>query len=176
MALYSPAFAQADRREDASAPTQNDEKADIITVFATRSAAPAFDYPGQVSVVERDRILDFNPQTIQDVFQAVPGASFDSGPRRTGDAPAIRGLSGAGVQVFLDGARQSFISGHDGRFFVDPDLVSAVEVVRGPTSALYGSGALGGVIAIRTLRAADLLDDGARGFFKIGGGFHSVND
>lgn len=149
---------------------------DEITVFATRNPIPAFDYAGQVTVIERDVILDFNPSTLSDVFDAIPGAQFDSGPRRTGDSPTVRGLSGNGVLIFLDGARQSFLSGHDGRFFIDPELVQAVEVVRGPTSALYGSGALGGVIATRTITARDILSDGETFGFRLNSGYQSVND
>lgn len=149
---------------------------DEITVYATRNPIPAFDYPGQVTVIDRETILDFNPSTISEVFDAIPGAQFDSGPRRTGDAPAVRGLTGDGVLIFLDGARQSFVSGHDGRFFIDPELVQAVEVVRGPTSALYGSGALGGVVAARTITADDFLDDGETFGFRLNSGYQSVND
>ncbi|KEO91999.1 hypothetical protein EH31_04830 [Erythrobacter longus] len=148
----------------------------VITVTATKNPIRAFDFPGQVSVVERAIIEDFNPSTLQDVFDAIPGAQFDSGPRRTGDAPSIRGIGGNGVLIFQDGARQSFISGHDGRFFIDPELVQTVEVVRGPSSALYGSGALGGVIATRTVTARDLLDDGERFAVRLATGYQSVND
>lgn len=149
---------------------------DSITVYATRNPIEAFDYPGQVTVIDKDLIDDFNPSTIADVFDAVPGASIGGGPRRTGQTPDVRGLSGEGVLVLFDGARQSFLSGHDGRFFIDPDLVSAVEVVRGPTSALYGSGALGGVIAVRTITADDFLEDGERAGVKASAGYQSVND
>lgn len=149
---------------------------DEITVYATRNPLPAFDYPGQVTVIDRAVIDDFNPSAISDIFDAIPGAQFDGGPRRSGEVPAVRGLSGEGVLVLFDGARQSFLSGHDGRFFIDPDLVRAVEVVRGPTSALYGSGALGGVIALRTITASDLLEEGESTAFKLGAGFQGVND
>lgn len=149
---------------------------ETITVYATRNPAPAYDYPGQVTVIERDLILDFNPSTIGEIFDAIPGAQFDSGPRRTGDAPTVRGLTGDGVLIFLDGARQSFVSGHDGRFFIDPELVQAVEVVRGPTSALYGSGALGGVIAARTITAQDFLEEGQSFGARVSAGYQSVND
>ncbi|MEL7453660.1 MAG: TonB-dependent receptor, partial [Pseudomonadota bacterium] len=149
---------------------------DPISVYATRNPTSSYDYPGQVTVIERPIILDFNPSTLQEVFQAIPGAQFDSGPRRTGDAPTVRGLSGDSVLIFLDGARQSFVSGHDGRFFVDPELVQAVEVVRGPSSALYGSGALGGVIATRTITARDVLAEGEQFGFRVTSGFQSVND
>lgn len=172
-----PALAQDGGETDpAEEATVRLAAADEITVYATRNPMPAFDYPGQVTVIDKDVIDDFNPSTISDVFDAVPGANFDSGPRRTGDTPDIRGLSGEGVLVLFDGARQSFLSGHDGRFFIDPDLVRAVEVVRGPTSALYGSGALGGVIALRTITANDFLDDGETAGVSVGAGYQSVND
>lgn len=149
---------------------------DEITVFATRNPLPSFDFPGQVTVIDKGVIDDFNPSTIADIFDAVPGSGFDGGPRRTGQTPSVRGLSGEGVLVLFDGARQSFLSGHDGRFFIDPDLVQTVEVVRGPTSALYGSGALGGVIALRTVTANDLLQEGETAGVKVGAGYQSVNN
>ncbi len=161
----------------AGAPAKADDLApDTITVYATKNPISPYDYPGQASVIERDVILDFNAQTVSDLFDAIPGARFDGGPRRSGEVPSVRGLEGEGVLVLFDGARQSFLSGHDGRFFIDPDLLQAVEVVRGPTSALYGSGALGGVIALRTIAAEDFLDDGDTVGVKLGGGFQSVND
>jgi hemoglobin/transferrin/lactoferrin receptor protein len=150
-------------------------EAEVISVFATQNPIEPFDYPGQVTVIGREEILDFNASTLADIFQAIPGAVFNNGPRRTGDSPQVRGLSDSGVLIFLDGARQSFVSGHDGRFFVDPELVQAVEVVRGPTSALYGSGALGGVIATRTVTAQDLLKDGETFSARLNTGFQSVN-
>ena len=149
---------------------------DSITVTATRNPSSSYDFPGQVTVITRDIIDDFNPSTVSDLFDAIPGARFEGGPRRNGETPSIRGLSGAGVLVLLDGARQSFLSAHDGRFFIDPDLLQQVEVVRGPSSALYGSGALGGVIALRTVTADDLLTEGQSYGFKLATGFQSVND
>lgn len=164
--------------QTASADTSDDDLIylDAVSVYATRNPIDPFDYAGQVTVLDRDIILDFNPSSIGDVFAAIPNAQFDSGPRRTGDAPAIRGLSGNGVLIFLDGARQSFVSGHDGRFFVDPELVQSVEVVRGPTSALYGSGPLGGVIATRTITAQDILAPDETFGVRLNSGFQSVND
>lgn len=164
------------RGSNANAPDIRLAQLDVITVYATRNPMPAFDYPGQASVVERAAIDDINPSTVSDVFQTIPGARFDGGPRRAGETPTIRGLEGEGVLVLFDGARQSFLSGHDGRFFIDPDLLKAVEVVRGPASALYGSGALGGVIALRTVTAEDFLEEDQTAAVKAGAGFQSVND
>ncbi|WOE75933.1 TonB-dependent receptor domain-containing protein [Alterisphingorhabdus coralli] len=147
-----------------------------ITVTATRNESTAFDYPGSVSVVDRDIIDDFNPSSLAEIFQAIPGARFDGGPRRSGSVPTVRGLGGDGVLIFIDGARQSFTSGHDGRLFLDPELLQAVEVVRGPTSALYGSGALGGVISLRTITAQDYLGEGEQVGGRVVAGYQGVND
>jgi len=133
---------------------------DVVTVTATRRETDSFDEPLQITVVERERLEDLNVSGISDVFDVIPGAQIDGGPRRTGQVPSVRGAEGESVLVLIDGARQSFLSGHDGRFFIEPELLKSVEVVRGPSSALYGSGAVGGVIALRTVDASDLLLDG----------------
>jgi hemoglobin/transferrin/lactoferrin receptor protein len=66
---------------------------------------------------------------------------------------SIRGFSGPDVIITVDGARQSFDPGHNGRFSIDPSLVRDVEVLRGPVSFLYGSGGMDGAITSRTVRA-----------------------
>ncbi|MEO1474777.1 MAG: TonB-dependent receptor plug domain-containing protein, partial [Pseudomonadota bacterium] len=142
--------------QDAS---EEELREETVTVYGTSNPLPVFDYPGQVTVVDRDAIETLAPSTISDALRDVPGLDFAGGPRRTGEAPSLRGLSGQNVLILLDGARQSFTSAHDGRFFVDPELIGTAEVVRGPASALYGSGAVGGVLAFESVDADDLLAD-----------------
>jgi hemoglobin/transferrin/lactoferrin receptor protein len=150
---------------------------EAISVFATAGGAiSAFLFPGQVSVVERDAIDDLAATRPADIFEGVPGVTFEGGPRRSGQVPTIRGFEGEAIVILFDDARQSFSSGHDGRLFVDPDLLKAVEVVKGPTSSIYGSGAIGGVIAFRTLEAADILRDGETAAVRIKTGYQSVDD
>ena len=60
-------------------------------------------------------------------------------------------------------------------FFIDPDLIRAAEVVRGAGSALYGSGALGGIIAFRTLEAADVVGDEGGLAIAARAGYQGVN-
>lgn len=153
---------------------QSDEQIETMTVYGTTNPLPVFDYPGHVTVVDRDELEARAPSSIADALRDVPGLDFRGGPRRTGELPAIRGLTGENVLVLLDGARQNFISAHDGRFFVDPELVGRVEVLRGGASALYGSGAVGGVLAMTSVAASD-LSDGPWGF-RFRAGYQSVND
>lgn len=149
---------------------------DAISVSATRSPGPAFSYPGMVSVIDREQLDRNDPSAAGDLFRSTPGVSFDGGPRRTGQTPSIRGFEGENVQIRIDGTRQNFVSGHDGRFFLDPEMIGGAEALRGPASSLYGSGAIGGVLSFRTLDADDLLAPGE----KVGGrakvGYQAVND
>jgi len=147
-----------------------------ITVTATGNPMAAFEYPGSVTVIGSEEIEETIPSTIDDILQGVPNVTFAGGPRRTGEVPIIRGFSGTDVIVLLDGARQNFTSGHDGRFYIDPALLEQVEVVRGASSALYGSGGLGGVIEFRTIDAADFLAPGETFGANVFFGYQSGND
>lgn len=164
----SPAVLAEDAADD-------ELRVDAITVYGTSNPLPVFDYPGQITVVDREALETIAPSAVSDLLRDVPGLDFSGGPRRTGELPSIRGLSGQNVLILLDGARQSFTSAHDGRFFVDPELIGTAEVVRGPASALYGSGAVGGVLAFESVDAAELLRDGEIWGARAKLGYQSVN-
>lgn len=68
------------------------ELLDPITVFATLSPLAAFDFPGEVSVVDREEIQTRQAHSIADVIRDVPGVFVDGGARRSGQAPTIRGF------------------------------------------------------------------------------------
>ena len=176
-ALWLSGAAVAQDAVPATNPPQEDaeQRQAVITVYGTSNPIPVFDYPGQVSVVVREDIEIFSPSTVADMLRDMPGVDFGGGPRRTGETPSIRGLGGENVLILLDGARQSFLSAHDGRFFADPDLIRTAEAVRGPASALYGSGAIGGVLAFETVRAEDMLRDGEMAGLRLRIGYQDVN-
>lgn len=146
-----------------------------ISIFATLSPIASFDFPGQVSVVDREALETGQASTLADVFAGVPGVQVDGGARRSGQVPTIRGIREEDILVLIDGARQSFVSGHDGRLFVEPDLLKRVEVIKGPASSLYGSGALGGVIALTTIDASDFLEAGETQGVRLKAGVESVD-
>ena len=160
----------------AEAPAPDAEPMEEIVVVATRTPQVAFDLPQMVGVIDRERIADRLPQQLDELFEGMPNVRIDTGARRNGDQPNIRGIGAAGVLILVDGARQSFLSGHDGRLFLDPELIARIEVQRGPASALYGSGALGGVISIETLSVEDLAEGDRAWGASTKGAFQSVND
>ncbi len=173
VAIALPASLQVQAADEADLALTEIEE---ISITATRGPSDVFSFPGSVSVISRDEIESRITASISDIFAQTPGIQFTGGPRRTGEIPAVRGVSGEGVLVLFDGVRQNFLSGHDGRFFIEPDLLRAAEVVRGPGSALYGSSALGGVIAFETVTAQDLLADGDQFGFRLKSGFQGLND
>ena len=121
---------------------------ETVTVTATKTEHPAFEVAGSVSMVAAETIEAELPQGLNDILKALPSIELFSGPRRLGEEANIRGFSDGRIVTTLDGARQNFSIGHQGRFVLEPDLLKQVEVYRGANSALYGSGALGGVIAL----------------------------
>jgi hemoglobin/transferrin/lactoferrin receptor protein len=139
---------------------------DTITVVATLTEENVWNTLAPTSTVRPDDLNRLMPSQIGDMFFSVPGVSF----QRRGDDPGqslnIRGMQDFGrVAVVVDGARQNFQrSGHqaDGQFYLDPELIGGIDVVRGPTANIYGTGAIGGVVSFRTKDVEDVLKPGQR--------------
>ena len=167
--LAFPLKAQETKREGAESALEP------IIVRASRSKQNVFDLPGMNSVIELDSPSLVLPSTLDDIFIAQPWLDFVKSARRNGQEPVMRGFSGDSIIVLFDGVRQNFDAQHDGKFFVDPSILKRVEVLRGPNSALYGSGGLGGVIAFETKDAADLLKADENFGVLLGSGHQSVN-
>jgi hemoglobin/transferrin/lactoferrin receptor protein len=185
-AKRKPAKPQAEQQ--ASAPVLNAyaqvgrapvQSLDTITVAASKTEERAIDALAPVSVVTLEQIQGLQPNRLSDIFYNVPGVSF----QERGDDPStvinIRGLQDFGrVAVVVDGARQNYQrSGHNanGSFFLDPELVGGVDVVRGPTANIYGSGAIGGVVAFRTKDIQDVVRPGERWGVDMTGSYGSNN-
>ena len=88
-----------------------------------------------------------------DLLRLAPGVAVaTTGPRGTQTQVRIRGAEASHTLVFLDGIRfNDPAAGNEARFeLLTADALSRLEIVRGPQSALWGSEALGGVIAAET--------------------------
>lgn len=113
--------------------------------------------PGSFSVTTENDIEQQQARSLSDLLRTEPGVEFTGGPRSQAELPQIRGFDSSRVLLLEDGARQNFQSGHNGRASVDANFLEAVEIVKGPWSSLYGSGALGGVISWQRPTAASYL-------------------
>ena len=167
LALAAPALADdalADDSVDTSATGADADTLDTVVVIATRSERSASEVPNTVDRIDREDMDRRLAHDLQDLFRYTPGVSVgrNSGRFGIGDI-RIRGLGGNRVLLRTDGvpvgdafAIGSFADAN--RDFIDPGTLKAVEVLRGPGSALYGSDALGGVIAFVTRDPEDYLD------------------
>ncbi len=144
---------------------------DTLSVTATKTAIPAVDALAGTSVVPRAALDRLQPGRLSEVLRDGPGVITQENRNDPAQAINIRGLQDFGrVNVLVDGARQDFqVSGHgaNGVFYLDPELVGGVDVTRGPTATVYGSGAIGGVAAFRTRSIDDILaPDESAGFVQ----------
>lgn len=160
LALTTSAHAESSRAEDEL------EGLDTINVTATKTKETTIESMSGASVVTRKEIERFQPSTIADMMRNVPGVATQESQNDPGQSINIRGLQDFGrVNVLIDGARQNFqTSGHNasGTFYLEPEFLSQADVVRGPVSNIYGSGAIGGVVAFRTRGVDDVLAPGER--------------
>lgn len=167
LALSLPALAQD---------IDEDPAIDVIVVETTKTNLDAFVYPGMTASIDAEALDLYRPSDLDDLLRQLPGLEVSGGPRRTGQTLALRGQGRENTTLLLDGARQNYGSAHDGVFFIDPALLVGIEAVRGPASALYGSGASGGVVAFRTAGADDLLNADEDWGYSLGAGYRTVDE
>ncbi|CAG1001025.1 Heme/hemopexin utilization protein C [Rhodocyclaceae bacterium] len=143
-----------------------------VSVVAMKTRRPLAKTPAAVSVADQERLDEVQATSIQPVIRAMPNVEMGGGPRLDALIPTIRGAQGASVTLLLDGARQNDLQavGMKAPLYADPYFLKQVEVLRGASSSLYGSGGNGGVMSLTTISARDLLDDGkgAGGGVKAG--------
>ena len=139
IAAATPAFA-----DDPMTPTQE------IVVTATRIPTPVVDIPAGVTVIDRQTIDERGYTTLTDALSAVPGVRVSQSGGPGGNASVfVRGTDSNHVLVLRDGMPLNDASDSSGAFNFGVDTladVERIEVIRGPMAALYGSGAIGGVI------------------------------
>ncbi|PRB81554.1 TonB-dependent receptor [Pseudomonas sp. MYb185] len=149
---------------------------DSTTVTATRTSNSVFELPVSVSTVTREELDDAQADTLSRVLRSVPGVNYGGGPRPAAQSPAIRGLQGPRVILTVDGARRNNEGGVNTPLLLDPDFIRQVDVVRGPMSAAYGSGGLGGVMAFDTIRAEDFVEPGEVFGGRLKAGYRSATE
>jgi hemoglobin/transferrin/lactoferrin receptor protein len=147
----------------AANPAPDQAELDAIVVVATKREQPVIDVPGTATAIDREQLDERMAQDIKEALRYEPGISVRNQASRFGLAGFnIRGLDGNRVAIEVDGIRQpeAFAIGdfaNAGRNTVDLDLVKRIEIVRGAASSLYGSSALGGVVAFTSKAPGDYL-------------------
>ncbi|BBO89508.1 TonB-dependent receptor plug domain-containing protein [Desulfosarcina ovata] len=162
--------------------TESVTKLQEIVVTGTRTSHAIKDVPVETTLITREDIEKSNAQTVTDIVKTIPGLSatgtddiFGSGSSRA----RLRGLSfnnGYGL-ILIDGQRihGSSQSGAHGEYAVGLNqipvsMIERIEVVKGPSSVLYGSDAMAGVINIITRKVPEKATTGAGvkyGWYKV---------
>ena len=127
-----------------------------VVVVASRTPVAIEDSASAGVIVDETVIDDLSLPHLPDLLRLAPGVAVaTTGPRGTQTQVRIRGAEANHSLVFLDGIRfNDPAAGNEARFeLFTADALSRIELVRGPLSALWGSEALGGVIAAESADA-----------------------
>jgi hemoglobin/transferrin/lactoferrin receptor protein len=152
----------------------------VVTAVASRVTESLDATPATVTVIDRRDLDRELARDLRDALRYEPGVSIENAPARFGLGNiSIRGLDGNRVEMREDGIRLpdaykvgSFSNANRNPF--DLALLSRIDILRGPGSALYGSDALAGVVAMTTLDPHDVLRAQERGGGFAGAGYDSA--
>lgn len=141
------------------------ELMDQIVVVAHKDERSIREIAANVTVLSRAELANDLATSMGEVFRYVPGVDYEAAGTRFGtEGINIRGIGGNRVAILVDGVplTDQFDTGsfsNATRDFIDAGLIQNIEVLHGPASALYGSSAIGGVVAVRTPDPGDLVSD-----------------
>ena len=147
---------------------------EATVVTATRSDSTIFDSPYTTHSVSRADFLD--RRQVRDLAEALretPGVLLQrTAPGQA--SPFIRGFTGFRTLVLIDGIRLNNAVFREGpnQYFatIDPLTVDRIEVLKGPSSVLYGSDAIGGTVNLLTRNPA--AETGTTSFLPQPGAFY----
>lgn len=149
---------------------------ETVEVKATPLAGTAEDLARPVEVLAGERLDEAKASSLGETVGKLPGVQssyFGPGVGR----PIVRGLDGARVQVLSEGLGTGDVStvSADHAVSVEPFLAEQIEVLKGPATLLYGSGAIGGAVNVVDGRVPETMpDQPLQGRAELRGG--SVND
>ena len=136
---------------------------DEIVIVAHKTERSLREVAANVTALSKDELNNALATNLDDAFRFTPGIDAENNGNRFGtEGINIRGLGGNRVAILIDGVPLSdqFAVGsfsNATRDFVSTGLVQRMEILHGPASALYGSSAIGGVLAVRTPNPDDVV-------------------
>jgi vitamin B12 transporter len=156
---------------------------DQIVITASRSPEQEAQSAASATIIDQPRIERLGDPLVPSLLRLTPSiAVATSGPAGSLTEIRIRGAEANHSLVFVDGIKiNDPASGDAPRFeILNADLASRIEIVRGPQSALWGSEAIGGVIAINGTADAPgyggTAEGGSFGFLRASGSAAAQTD
>jgi iron complex outermembrane receptor protein len=163
------------------------QKLDAITVTAVPGGQSAAQLVMPVAVLSGSQLDDAKGSTLGETVSKIPGVQTTSLGQAVG-RPVIRGLDGPRISVTENGLGSGDVSNvsQDHAVSIEPFLADQIEVLKGPSTLLYGSGAIGGVVNVvdgripekapddgfggRVETRYDSVSAGHTGMFRVDGG------
>lgn len=156
MLLITQDIGAQELTENLNASPEDDQDIESLAplqVTASKTATTTNDSAAAVSVVTRDEIKNKPNTLLPDLLRQESGVYIQQTTPGQG-IPIIRGLKGSQNVHLVDGMRlnTAFFRNAPNQYLalVDPFMTAQIEVVRGPSSVLYGGDALGGVVNVLT--------------------------
>lgn len=136
----------------------------------TKTDTPLNEVPQSISVITRDEVEARGAQSIGDTLSYTAGVIGNSNgldPRR--DFVSIRGFSATEL-FYRDGLRLTAFN-NQGRTVSEPYGLERIEVLRGPSSVLYGQGGPGGIVNLVSKKPTDI----PQGEVRVSTGSNDLN-
>ncbi|MBI9040835.1 TonB-dependent siderophore receptor [Lutibacter sp.] len=125
------------------------EQLDEIILSASKGEEKRSRVAEQFTIASLQEIKKIAPQTSADLLANLPGIRVQK-TQSGGGSPVLRGMEANRVLLVVDGVRMNnaiYRTGHlQNSITVSPNVIERTEVIFGPSSVIYGSDALGGVI------------------------------
>jgi len=153
LALLSPLATTAQAAEGDACRDTTITCLDQVQVTATRRPESTLDVPAAITIIGSAKMRAAAPQTVMDALHGEVGTFVQQTTPGQG-VVIVRGLKGSEVLHLVDGFRlnNSIFRNAPNQYIalVDSQNVDSIEVVRGPSSTLYGGDAMGGVVQMLT--------------------------
>jgi len=183
LAAQAPAETSAEERKSFEAmfgkgPQEEDlYRTDRLLLTATGSLKPVHLAPSVASVITKEDIQAMGATTLDEALETVPGLHVEpSGTAYFSSIYSIRGLHTAlnpQVLLLVNGIPVTYYNGSRPiAFKMTTTMISRIEIVRGPGSALHGADAFSGTINVITMDNFEI--DGTRAGVRYGS-FDTVN-
>ncbi|WP_439245634.1 TonB-dependent siderophore receptor [Pseudomonas guariconensis] len=119
---------------------------------ATKTSMPILETTQSVSVVTRQQMDDQGSQTVAQAMRYTPGVLTNPyGATHRYDYVAMRGFNDGSVDnLYVDGLKSMGDNGTYSTMQVDPYFLERIDILKGPSSVLYGRSSPGGLVALTT--------------------------